>query len=162
MTNEQVHEEVIVWLRAVLGIVVIKDRQQAGRPAMPYGMLDLANWGPMDDHPILDTYVDLDEDDVEVTPRINVEWTFLFYVYGEQGDNLIRKLQAAFHLTQMAEPLSRLGLVLHEVSRANSVPELVGEVWEPRTQVNLTVRGISDDAFPTPVIVDANYTAERA
>lgn len=164
MTNVEAHEQTILWLGALLGFPVIKDRQGAARPALPYGMLDLANWGPIDDHATDLAYRDLDADDVEVTPEEEVEWTFLFFAYGPEGDAAVRKVQASRAVKAAVEPLERAGLVLHEVSRANSVPELVGEVWEARTQVNIVVRGMSSESFLTDVIEahDFNFTGERA
>lgn len=167
MTNDQVHEELILWLHTLLGIVVIKDRQQADRPAKPYGMVDLANWGDLDENVTqlryTDTVVD-DEPRVRVTPETPREWTFLFFTYGDQPDVHINRLKAAVHLARLQEPLLALGLVVHEVGRANSVPELVGENWEPRTQVNITVHGVSTESFETPVIEtpEFTFTGERA
>lgn len=168
MTNDEVHEQVILWLHGLLGIVVIKDRQQGDRPAKPYGMVDLANWGDLDENVTTLSYADgvnLDnEPTVLVTPETPREWTFLFFTYGDQPDVHVNRLKAAVHLAQVQEPLLVLGLVIHEVGRANSVPELVGEVWEPRTQVNITVHGVSTESFETPVIEtpEFTFTGERA
>ena len=75
----------------------------------------------------------------------------------------MRKLQSAVHLSQLQEPL-RPALTIHEIGAANSIPELVGEKWEPRAQVNIVVRGKSSDGFVIDVIEkhDFNYTGERA
>lgn len=169
MTNNDVHEQLIEWLGSLLGIVVIKDRQQADRPALPYGMVDLANWRNIHDHvddiDYLTTETPNTEGELEVmaTPELEIEWVFLFFVYGAQGENLVRRLQSAVHLVQLQEPL-RPALTVHEVSGGNSIPELVGEQWEPRTQVNIVVRGKSSDGFIIDVIEEHgfNITGERA
>ena len=169
MTNNDVHEQLIEWLGSLLGIVVIKDRQQADRPALPYGMVDLANWRNLHDHVddvgYLTTSTPNSEGKLEVkaTPDLEIEWVFLFFVYGDQGENFVRRLQSAVHLTQLQEPL-RPALTVHEVSGGNSIPELVGEKWEPRTQVNIVVRGKSSDGFVVDVIEEHgfNFTRERA
>lgn len=169
MTNNDVHEQLIEWLGSLLGIVVIKDRQQADRPALPYGMVDLANWRNLhdnvDDIEYLTTETPNSEGKLEVkaTPDLEIEWVFLFFVYGAQGENLVRRLQSAVHLVQLQEPL-RPALTVHEVSGGNSIPELVGEQWEPRTQVNIVVRGKSSDGFIVDVIEEHgfNFTGERA
>jgi hypothetical protein len=169
LTNNDVHEKLIEWLSSLLGIVVIKDRQQAERPALSYGMVDLANWRNIHDHVDDVNYLTTDtpnsegELEVQATPELEMEWVFLFFVYGDQGENLVRRLQSAVHLTQLQEPL-RPALVIHEVSGANSIPELVGEQWEPRTQVNIVVRGKSSDGFIIDVIEEHgfNITGERA
>lgn len=168
MTNDEVHEQVILWLRGLLGIVVIKDRQQADRPAKPYGMVDLANWGNLDENITKERYEDgLNEAEgpiVKITPEVEREWGFLFFTYGDQPDVHMTRLMSAVLLRQAQEPLLVLGLTVHEVGRANSVPELIGEVWEPRSQVNIIVRGVSSESFDTPVIEQHEFdiTGERA
>lgn len=168
MTNDEVHEEVILWLHYLLGVVVIKDRQQANRPAKPYGMVDLANWGDLHENVDNLRYEDAvnqsNEPVVRVTPEMEREWGFLFFVYGDQPDAHINRLQAAVQLRQLQEPLLALGLVVHEVSRANRIPELIDEVWEPRSQVNIIVRGVSSESFDTFVIEQPEIviTGERA
>lgn len=158
-----------MWLNGLLGVTVIKDRQQAQRPPVPYGMVDLASWGEVHeqarDITFETTGVPNSEGKLEelATPSIEMEWVFLFMLYGEQGEALMRRVQAGVHLSQIQEPL-RPNLVVHEVSRANSIPELVHETWEPRTQVNIFVRGMSSDSFVVDVIEQHNYdvTGERA
>lgn len=168
-TNNDVHERLIEWLAALLGVTVIKDRQQALRPALPYGMVDLANWRQVHDHVDDFKYEESatpnSEGKLEViaTPDLELEWVFLFFMYGAQGENLVRRLQSAVHLLQLQEPLHP-DLVIHEVSAANSIPELVGEKWEPRTQVNIVVRGKSSDGFVIDTIEEHgfNIIGERA
>ena len=162
MTNNEVHEQLIEWLGGLLGIKVIKDRQRADRPAAPYGMVDLVNWRNLHEH-VDDIGFTEAVDVVTATPELEIEWVFLFFIYGASGENLVRRLQSAVHLSQLQEPL-RPVLTIHEVSAANSIPELVGEQWEPRTQVNIVVRGKSSDGFIVDVIEepDFNITGERA
>jgi hypothetical protein len=161
LTNEEVHEELIVWLAGLLDLKVIKDRQGVERPALPYGMVDLANWRNLHEH--VDDIRFSGTDVVTATPDLEIEWVFLFFVYGAQGENLVRRLQSAVHLAQLQEPL-RPRLTIHEVSSANSIPELVGEKWEPRSQVNIVVRGKSSDGFIVDVIEEHDFTltGERA
>lgn len=169
MTNNEAHEQLIEWLGGLLGVTIIKDRQQADRPALPYGMVDLANWRNIHEHvddiDFMTTDTENSEGQLEViaTPELEIEWVFLFFIYGAQGENLVRRLQSAVHLSQLQEPL-RPALTIHEVSAANSIPELVGENWEPRTQVNIVVRGKSSDGFIVDVIEEHGFTftGERA
>ncbi len=169
MTNDEVHTRLNEWLYDLLGIVIIKDRQAADRPPTPYGMSDLVNWNNIDSNVDYINYKNLDTlnsaglPEVEATPVLEIEWVFLFFIYGAQGENLVRRLQSAVHLTQLQEPL-RPNFIIHEVSRANSIPELVGEKWEPRTQVNIVVRGKSSDGFVIDVIEQHDFTiiGERA
>lgn len=161
MNNSEVHTQLNEWLVDLLGITMIKDRQQVDRPAPTYGMTDLVNFRPLHDH--VDNISYEGDVDVTVTPEYEIEWMFLCFFYGAQGENLARRLHSAVRLTQLQEPL-RPDLIVHEVSMANSIPELVGEKWEPRTQVNIVVRGKSSDSFATEVIEehDFNFTGERA
>lgn len=169
MNNSEVHIKLNEWLDDLLGIRVIQDRQQADRPPKPYGMTDLSNWRNVHDNVDDIEYVTTDNlnseglPEVVATPEIEIEWVFLFFIYGAQGENLVRRLQSAVHLTQLQEPM-RPDLIIHEVSGANSLPELVGEDWEPRTQVNIVVRGKSSDGFVVDVIEEHNitFTGERA
>jgi hypothetical protein len=161
LNNNEVHTRLNEWLVDLLGVTMIKDRQQADRPPKTYGMTDLANWRNIHDN--VDDIAYAGEEEVVATPIFEIEWTFLLFLYGAQGENLVRRLQSAVHLTQLQEPL-RPDLIIHEVSAANSIPELVGEDWEPRTQVNIVVRGKSSDGFVIDVIeeYDFNITGERA
>lgn len=169
MTNEEVHDKLNIWLSGLLGFQIIKDRQGVKRPATPYGMTDLANWQELHqhvddiDHVTSDVANSEGKLEVRAIPDIELEWTFLFFVYGKVGEAAVRKLQSAVHLSQLQEPL-RPALTIHEVSAANSIPELVGELWEPRTQVNIVVRGKSSDGFIVDVIEEHgfNFTGERA
>lgn len=162
MNNSEVHGRLVEWLGALLGVRVIKDRQQADRPAAPYGVVDLANWRNLHDREDATHYANVSGDAV-ATPEIEIEWVFLFFLYGASGETLVRRLQSAVHLSQVQEPL-RPDLVIHEVGAANSIPELVGEKWEPRTQVNIVVRGKSSDGFVIDVIEEREFTyiGERA
>lgn len=169
MNNNEVHTKLNEWLVDLLDVTFIKDRQQADRPQTPYGMTDLANWRNIHEHVTDIKFRDGDtlnsEGKLEViaTPDEEIEWVFLCFIYGAEGENLVRRLQSAVRLTQLQEPL-RPHLIIHEVSMANSIPELVGEQWEPRTQVNIVVRGKSSDDFVVDVIEEHgfNFTRERA
>ncbi len=166
MTNQEVHEQVVLWLGSLLGITVIKDRQGGDRPAVPYAMVDLSNWGDLHQHVERINYRETTDENIEgktiimATPIIEIEWTFLLFVYGPQADEYIRQVQAAVHLFQTQEELVPK-LVVTEVSRANSIPELIDERWEPRVQVNLTVRGKSDHEFLADIIEKHNLEVER-
>ena len=158
----------IEWLIALLGIEVIKDRQQEARPSV-YGMLDLANWRNLGQHAADYDYETLATEnsegfpEVRVTPDIEVEWVFLFMTYGTGCENYMRRLQSAVLISQVVMDLQP-DLVIHEVSGANSIPELIGETWEPRAQVNIAVRGKASDGFIVDVIEEHQYNTigERA
>lgn len=152
MTNVEVHEALIRWLSSIWGITVIKSHQSADRPALPYSMVDLANFKELEEMPSSFSHRELEtlnsegNEEIEVTPKVEIEWTFLVFTYGENCEDLLRKILGAVHLPQIQEPLFP-DLIIHELGQVNSVPELVGERWEPRAQVNLSLRGVSSDGY---------------
>lgn len=150
-------------------MVVIKDRQSAKRPALPYGVVDLANVRDVHEHVRDELFETSDtpnsEGKLEViaTPEVEQEWTFLVQFYGAGCFDALRRVAAAAHLSQMNESLMPR-LVIHEVGTINTIPEFIGQRWEDRAQVNLTLRGTSSDGFVVDVIEDYTIaiTGERA
>lgn len=152
MTGNEVHEELIVWLAGITKIKVIKDRQSVKSPPLPYIVVDLANVVDRDQHVTDILYEELETEnsegqkEIEATPRLEVEWTFLVQAYGAGGFELLRRVAAASHLSQMTENLMP-HLIVHDVSTINTIPEYIGQRWEPRAQTNITLRGVTDDGF---------------
>lgn len=157
MTNKQVHEALIMWLNNLLNLTVIKDRQGIARPPLPYIMVDLANFTELHERPAdfnwneLDTTNSQGNNEFKATAVMEVEWVFLVFCYGDNADQTLRKVQAAKHFAQVQESLLPQ-LVIHEIGTVNSVPELVDEKWEPRAQVNITLRGLSSDGYVVDII----------
>lgn len=152
MTNEDVHEAINKWLKGLTGLTFIMDRQSIKPPAMPYGMTDLSIVRTLrqrvSDISYVETDVENSEGKLEImaTPVMELEWTFLVFCYGDNCEDVLRRVKMAMHLPQVQEPLMP-DLVIHEIGNVNSVPEFVNERWEPRAQVNLSVRGVSSDGF---------------
>lgn len=168
MTNNQVHEALIRWLSGLLAVTVIKDRQAANRPPVPYAMVDLTTWTEVGEHPRSELYLETDNENSEgqlevlVTPDTEVEWLFSLMVYGPGCEDKLRRLMSAVHLPQVQEPLMPL-LHIQELGVANSVPELINEVWEPRAQLNIVVRGRSTEGFVVDTIDEHEFNiAERS
>lgn len=165
MKNIDAHEELILWLGELLGLTVIKDRQGADRPAVPYAMVDLANWRDLSQHAAKIDYresTDLNTEGKRIVmarPDIEIEWTFMLFVYGPNADEYVRRLQASYHFSQVQERLIP-DIHIHEISAANSIPELIDEKWEPRVQVNLIVRGKASDEFVADVIEQTGTEVE--
>lgn len=171
MTTTEVHEALIRWLNGILNITVIKDRQGIDRPTLPYSMVDLANFSELTERPAdfkseeLDSTNSAGNNEIRMTPIIEVEYVFLVFCYGDNAEAKLRRIQAAKHLAQMQEPLLP-NLVIHEIGTVNSVPELVDERWEPRAQCNIVARGVSSDGFIVDTIeehtpFDIQTTRER-
>jgi len=167
VTNVQVHEAVIGWLSGLTGATFIKDRQGIARPAMPYGIVEVASWKDLTERPSDDQWDELETlnsaglKDLKATPLIAIEWTFAVLIYGSEAQNLFRLIQAGIRLSQKQEPLLPY-LVVHDLGPVGSVPELVDEVWEPRSHAALTVRGWNTDGFVIDSIqeYDFDYTRE--
>lgn len=148
MTNDQVQEALIRWLRQVTGITVIKAHQGVDRPELPYLMIEQGTVDELSQHPEQFHYSENDDSQIEVTPVLELEWLMLLFSFGESGSNALRKIKQAVHLTQVQEPLMPV-LNIHETGVINNIPEFVDNRWEPRSQMNIMVRGVttSTDGF---------------
>lgn len=166
MTGNEVTEELVVWLSGIMAMAVVKDRQSVKRPPQPYCVVDLANVRDLNQHPRDIAYEELETEntegklEVKATPEIEVEWTFLVQVYGEAGFDALRKVANATHLAQMNESLMPR-LVVAEVGTINTIPEFVGQRWEPRAQTNIMLRGTSSDGFVVDTIEEHSIDIER-
>lgn len=160
MMNKDVQERLIEVLMELLGITIIKDRQGGAKPEGLYGMLELANWSNLHEHEVRIDYAG-PEDAVLATPRMELEWVFLFFIYGEGGEEKMRRLQSAVKLENNILTKLKPQLTIHSISTINRIPELIGQVWEPRTQTNVIVRGVADEAFEVDVITKHTIDIER-
>lgn len=151
MTNDQVQEALVRWLRDVTGVTVIKSHQGIDRPELPYIMLEKGTVEELSEHPeqmrhdVLDTLNAEGLNELKVTPLIELEWLMLVYSFGEDQSSALRKVKQAVHVKQIQEPLGVLNI--HETGVINSIPEFVDQEWEPRSQMNIMVRGVSTDGF---------------
>lgn len=152
MTDDVVHGALVRWLSTVSGLTVIKDRQGIARPPRPYLMVDLTGSDLLSEHPQrieteeTETLNSADKREIMATPIFDIEWTFLVFAYGAGCETVLRRVRAATHLPQVQEPLLP-ALVIHETGRINSIPEFIGQDWEPRAQMNLMLRGRAEDGF---------------
>lgn len=152
MTDDEVHEELIRWLSNVTGVTVIKAYQGIDRPEGSYLMVEKSTVEELSQRVEQLHYEELASlnseglNEVQVTPVLELEWLMLVFSYGEGQSNALRKVKQAAHLKQIQEPLMPV-LNVHETGVINSIPEFVGERWEPRSQMNIMIRGISSDGF---------------
>ena len=84
--------------------------------------------------------------EVKATPIIELEWLMLVFSFGEGQSGALRKVKQAAHLREIQEPLMPV-LNIHETGVINSIPEFVDQRWEPRSQLNVMLRGVSSDGF---------------
>lgn len=166
MNGNEVHEELVVWLSGITAMKVIKDRQSIKSPALPYIVVDFANVADRDQHVTDIVYEELEttntagKKEIQATPRMEEEWTFLVQAYGEAGLDALRRVKSAAQLSQMTENLLPR-LVVHEVGVINSIPEFIGQRWEPRAQTNITLRGVTSDGFVVDTIEEYSIDIER-
>lgn len=151
MTDDQVQEALIRWLMAITGVTVIKAHQGIDRPELPYIMVEPGTISELSEHPeqmnteVLGTLNTEGLHEVKATPVIELEWLMLVYSFGEGQSSALRKVKQAVHLKQIQEPLGVLNI--HETGVINSIPEFVDQAWEPRSYMNVMVRGVSTDGF---------------
>lgn len=168
MTDDEIIGKVVEWLATVTGRVVIQAYQSGPRPSMPYIMVNLTGTAKVRDQVQDIDYVDLDTEnsegllEVKASPVIETEWQFSIHGFGATGaisTDLLRPIHSAIELTQIMEPLWPT-LVVHRTSQTRNVPEYVNEVWEPRAQLDMMLRGLTRDGFvidpieqmPAPVV----------
>lgn len=159
MNNNEVTERLIVVLSELLKIQIIKANQSGRRPSGTYGMLQFTNCGNLHDHEVRVDYAG-SLDNVKATPRVELEWTFMLFVFGENGGDVLRRLQSAIKIENSVLRQLR-PLTIHSMSIINDIPELIGQSWEHRFQTNLTVHGIATESFNIDVIVEPRIDFER-
>ena len=168
MTDDEIIGKVVEWLATVTGRVVIQGDQSGPRPAVPYIMVRMTGTAEPRDQVQDVQYTDLDSEntegllELEAAPVIEVEWQFSIHAYGATGalsTDLLRPIRSAVRLSQVLEPLFPT-FDVHRISQTRNVPEYVNEVWEPRAQMDLMLRGLTRDGFvidpieqiPPPVV----------
>jgi hypothetical protein len=167
MTDDQVQEALIRWLASITGLTVIKADQGVNRPALPFLMVEKSLVDELSEHPEqirFDTLESLNTEgfpEVKATPIVELEWLMFVFSFGEGQSAALRKVKQAVYLRQLQESLGS-GLNIHETGAINSVPELVNQVWEPRSQMNVMLRGVSDDGFVIDTIEETQpFDIER-
>lgn len=159
MKDREVHSAVVRWLSSLIEPKVIKAYQDTKRPSKPYVMVNMTAVAEVRVHAQFDDYADVDSD-VIATPQIETEWRFSLHAYGDEPTDVLRPVRSAVQLAQKNEPLMP-GLIVHEVSLIRHIPEFVNNIWEPRAQMDLFVRGIVKDGFVIDVIEEHSFDFER-
>lgn len=151
MTDDQVQESLIRWLATITSITVIKAHQGIDRPELPYLMVEPGTVDELSERPEQIRYDVQDSvnteglQELKAIPLLELEWLMLVYSFGEGQSAALRKVKQAVHLKQIQEPLGVLNI--HETGVVNSIPEFVDQTWEPRSQMNVMVRGVTTDGF---------------
>lgn len=150
MTDEQVHSGLVRWLSATLSVPagrVIKADQGGARPQLPYVMARMTTTREVRRHPREILFgPDQGEQGVVATPLLEMEWDFSLHAYGPSPSDVLRPVVSAKHIAQRNEPMMP-GVVIFDSSQIRIVPDYVNEAWEPRAQMDLSLRGVIADGF---------------
>ena len=99
MTNDEVHEGVVRWVRERTGVArVIKAHQSGPAPATPYVMVNLTVAVELHAHPIATEYAGTTT--ITATAVIEMEWRFSVHAYGPHPTDLLRPLVSAHKIAQ--------------------------------------------------------------
>jgi hypothetical protein len=159
MTDEEVITAVVNWLTLRSGIMFIVADQSGDQPAFPYGVARLNSTDQVREQPQDFEYEDVG-DDVMTRPRLELQWFFSLHVYGDGCFDVLRRVRAAYHVSQICEPVEP-ALTIYDISQIRNLTEYIGEKVEPRAQMDLIVRGVANDGFLIDVIEEATITVER-
>ena len=167
MSNDDVHSALVRWLTQLTAMTVIKAHQSGPAPALPYIMVNMIGVSELHEREMDVEYEEGDDppgDDLPLimaTPVIEAEWRFSVHSYGVQPTDLLRPLVSAAKLAQVTEPLMP-GLILHGVSQIRNVPDWINNQWQPRGQVDVSLRGLIRDGHIIDVIEETTFETERA
>ncbi|WP_157968863.1 hypothetical protein [Tropicimonas sp. IMCC34011] len=129
-------------------MTVIKAYQSGHRPDLPYLTSNITDrlilsqtprdviYGEADGAPIVEAVHD-------------VEWRVTVQAYGPDPMALLAPLSGVKHLPRATESLAPYRL--HEVGRAQFVPEKIQTGWEPRASVRVICHGIHRESRPGEV-----------
>lgn len=165
MIDSTVHGNLIEWLAAVSGATVVQAYQSALPPSEPYISVALDATREVSEHPIALPIVatgETTEDDkteVEQKPAIEREWQFGMHAVGAGGDELLRKIRVASHVTYHLQNL--YPLKIHEIGQVNRLPDERNLRWENRAACDLFLRGITRDGVLIETIESAPVTLSR-
>lgn len=158
ITNDQVHNAVLNWIKAkTSNTTTIKAHQSGPAPALPYIMVNMTGAVEVRQHEAVIEYTDTGtpnsegESVITAAPVIEMEWRFSVHSYGTAPTDRLRPILSAMKLPQAMEPLMP-GLHVHEVSQIRNVPDWINNAWQPRGQMDLFVRGIIRDSHVVDVI----------
>lgn len=169
-TDAQIHSLLVRWLAARLEFAsgkVIKAFPDGPRPVLPYVMVNLTGSRTVREHeqtiefaadaPGTEPNTAGEYPPVEAAPVIEREWFFSVHMHGPAPTDLLRPIESAARMLQTMEPIYP-DIVIHEISRVRNVPEWVNNLWEPRANVDIFLRGLTRDGFDVDVIDDIEPT----
>lgn len=162
MKDSEVRDKFLKWLALVVApVVVINARESGKRPATPYVMAELLSTVKVREN---EQYTKYSEDEpserVLARPINEMEWHFSVFGYGGEPSDVLRPLLSAAQLAQVNEPMMP-GVIVHRMSLIRQVPEWVNAVWEPRAQMDVYLRGLTDDGHLIDTIETYEFDFNR-
>lgn len=153
MTDDEVHSALNRWLKGVTGLTTIKAHGGGPSPEPPYVMANLTGTAQVRQWAQDIETADV-SGDVKASIVLETEWRFSVHAYGPNPTGILRPVRSAVQLAQKLEPMFP-ALVIHDVSQVRNVPDWINEAWEPRGQMDISVRGLTRDGFVVDVIEEA-------
>lgn len=168
MTEAEIFDRLRPWVMAATGLPeVIADHPGAPRPSLPYGMINIIRSGPVHEHAFDRRFAPnpAHEDDGDLQPvleRPQVEWEWMASInaYATDAGDRLRGLRMWIASPGAEALLSPL--VVASASEIRRLPELVGERWEGRAQMDMTIRGLVAADVPIDVIEEATASFRAA
>jgi hypothetical protein len=167
MSDDDVWSAVIRWVASVTGVVVIRSNEGIDTPALPYVMVNFTGSSQVRANEQEIEYTDTGipnaqgETQISAAPVIEVEWRFSIHGYGAEPTGVLRPIVSASKLSQRMEPMLPQ-LVINDVSQIRNVPDWINNHWEPRSQLDLLVRGLTRDGFVIDTIDESSFDISRS
>ena len=148
-SEDQLYDKLHSWAKTFSNVQFIRDHQNGPRPQDKYGVLNLISAQHVSDV-ACGVYEEIDDEGtvrwVEYKGQ-EWEWMFSFQLFGKNTLDLCRQLLNSLEnhtvLLDYLHPLK-----IRQKSLIRRLPVLVEEVFEERSQFDLTVAGITlDGAF---------------
>jgi hypothetical protein len=161
-TDAQITGALVRWLTTRTALKVIQGEQGGDKVTLPYVMVRFTGSFEIREHAQDIEYAeDVPSARVMARPVMDTEWRFSVHEFGSsQPSDILRPIRAAAQLAQINEPLMP-GVIIHELSEIRNVPELVGQAWEPRAQMDLFVHGLTKDGHLVDTIEEYSVTVNR-
>lgn len=175
MTDDEIWSAVVRWVKAKTGLTTIKANEGGDDPPRPYVMVNLTGSAELHDRPMDVEYAGTTT--ITATPVIDMEWRFSVHGYAlepidpvtktrrspapKRPTDILRPIVSAHKLSQVMEPLYP-ALTVHEVSQIRNVPDWINNAWQPRSQMDLIIRGIIRDGHVVDAIEEYSFEFDRS
>lgn len=158
--------EVVRWVGKVTGLPTIKDRPEAPPPGPNYisvNQISFERVGPFDRSVQRGSEVVDEQTVATASPIFEIEWMFSIHAncadFG-MGSAALLKISSCVNLPEVQEPMWP-ELRVHRTSPVRNIPTIRNERWERNSQLDLFVRGMSNNKFNSYLIEQFEFDFER-